>query len=159
MESFSIKENLNASVATVYNALTNPDDLKNWWTKFAEVEPHVGGKANFRFPKAGFFANFVITALETNKRVEWVCVECRHPASTKFKNRSDWIGTRVIFTLKSAGKDRTKWRFEHEGLTTELECYDSSTKGWQHFFSTSFKPYVETGKGQPYTDDSQNNID
>lgn len=159
MDSFSLKMELNAPVATVYKALTSADDLKAWWTKFAEVETRVGGKAQFRFPKAGFFCNFVVTGLEPNKRIEWVCVECRHPASTKFKNRSDWIGTKAIFTLKPSGKDKTKWKFQHEGLTTELECYDSSTKGWKHFFDGSFKAFVETGKGQPYTDDSENNID
>jgi hypothetical protein len=42
----------------------------------------------------------------------------------------------------------TELRFRHEGLTSELDCIEMCTRGWDHFIA-SLGRYVETGHGMP----------
>jgi hypothetical protein len=41
-------------------------------------------------------------------------------------------------------------RFRHEGLSTQLECYDMCQAGWDQYLPSQ-RDYLHTGTGNPYT--------
>ena len=57
-------------------------------------------------------------------------------------NRDEWIGTKVIFDIsKKDGK--TQLTFTHEGLTPEIECYDSCAPAWTQYVQNKLLPLIE----------------
>lgn len=149
MENFHCSTSINAKPEKVYQALTQEKGLRNWWTETCTAEQKVGGKATFHFGKS--FNTMQIAHLDPNHKVEWKCID-QHHASTNFSKNDEWIGTRLIFQLKSNAQGGTDLDFTHEGLNKSLECYDACFKGWTHFIKTSLKNYLETGHGKPYTE-------
>lgn len=148
----------NAPVSRLYEALSSREGPRGWWTRFCEVSEEVGGVSRFRFPAAGFFADMRVTRLEPGQLVEWECVDSRHPPHTGWGKLDDWIGTTVRFRVGGRGGRASTLEFEHQGLTPDLECFDACESGWSFYLNQSLRSYLERGSGQPYADDSENNI-
>jgi hypothetical protein len=60
----------------------------------------------------------------------------------------EWVGTRPTFTITPLDGDETQLHFRHRGLTSELDCIEMCTSGWNHFIP-SLVQYAETGLGNP----------
>jgi hypothetical protein len=72
--------------------------------------------------------------------VQWTCTSCDF--------MPDWVGTRPTYTIIPLDDGTTEVQFRHIGLTSELECIDMCTSGWNHFIP-SLRDYAETGTGSP----------
>ncbi|TKA06417.1 SRPBCC family protein [Actinacidiphila oryziradicis] len=62
-------------------------------------------------------------------------------------------GTRPTFTITPVDGDASELQFRHHGLTTELDCIEQCTRGWDHFLA-SLREYVEVGRGMPRGSDA-----
>ncbi len=145
--SFHCEITLKADPQKVYQAITEQNGLRHWWTPTCTAEATVGGKARFEFGKT--FNVMEIEKLIPNEQVYWRCVQ-QHHASPDFTKHDEWVGTRVIFNLTPNAQGGTHLSFTHEGLTKDLQCYESCFNGWTHFIKTSLKNYVEKGVGEPW---------
>jgi uncharacterized protein YndB with AHSA1/START domain len=152
MKNYRCDVEIAAPAAQVFAAITTETGLKGWWTTTCEAGTGIGARATFHFGKTH---NVMLTEkLTPNREVVWRCLEQHHEAA-ELNRKDEWAGTRVKFTLESISPASTVLHFEHEGLTPQLECYRICEDGWGHFLKTSLKRLVETGKGEPYSDDSE----
>lgn len=149
--SFHCATTINATPEKVYQAITQENGLKEWWTTTCTAENKVGGEAIFHF--GNIFNTMKIVQLMPHKIVQWECINQYDP-SAHLKKHDEWIGTTLTFQLKQNNSGGTDLDFTHEGLTSDLECYNVCFSAWSHFLKKSLKNYVETGKGQPYNNGS-----
>jgi len=64
------------------------------------------------------------------------------------KDKSEWIGTKVIFDISGKGA-KTQLQFTHLGLVPEYECYEVCENAWSNYIRQSLYGLITTGKGQP----------
>ena len=139
MPSIHHKVAIQAEPAVVYQALTNIDELSQWWTRTTTGESTVGETITFRF---GEHATGVkVESLEPSEKVVWQCVD----------STADWIGTRMSFELKDVD-DKTVLHFGHLGWQEGGEFFAHCSMKWATFL-LSLKSLVETGQGRPFPDD------
>ncbi len=155
MSDLEFRLKLAAPASRVYEAIR---DGSKWWTRFAQIDNAIGGVSRFRFPRAGFYAAMKTVATEPGRLVEWECVEQAHAQDSGFVDLHDWQGTRVRFALEPDGEDRCVLHFTHVGLTPRLECHDTCKSAWSFYLNESLRGYVEQDRGQPFSDDSEDNI-
>lgn len=138
---------LAATPAVVYQALSTPHGLRNWWTPVCEADTEVGGKASFRFDCT--HKSMRIERLEPGREVRWLCVQAHIDAAAVHKP-DEWMGTQIVFRLSpQRGGTHTQLDFEHIGLIPALECFEDCKRGWNQFLD-SLQALVETGKGRPF---------
>ena len=116
--------------SSVYKAITDPEQLTQWFPDVASIEPKVGGKISFRFSKSGT-DNAIqdhgiegeITELEKNKRIVYTWGYLDNP---------EFPLTRVSWNLEPIGIGMTKVTITHTGFTDEklMKTYDD---GWSWF--------------------------
>ena len=89
------------------------------------------------------FYNFIVEELIPGKKIVWLCTDCNMPW---FSDKKEWANTKLIFNLTEKGEETTI-EFTHQGLTPEIECYESCDEGWTYWIKTSLPSYLTTGKG------------
>jgi len=152
VKNYQCEVEIAAPAAAVFGAITTETGLKGWWTTTCQAGGGVGSRATFHFGKT---YNIMLTEkLTPDREVVWKCLEQRHEAAG-LNRKDEWAGTRVKFKLVSRSAASTVLHFEHEGLTPQLECYQICEDGWGHFLKSSLKQLVETGKGEPYSGNSE----
>lgn len=128
----------------VFDAINN---VRGWWSEQIE-----GGtsKLNDEFIyqyKDVHVCKMKLEEVIPNKKVVW------HVLNNHFnfiKDKSEWIGTKIIFEI--AEQDgKTEFRFTHEGLVPQYECYQVCFDAWTSYIQGSLKNLINTGKGQPNT--------
>jgi uncharacterized protein YndB with AHSA1/START domain len=137
-----------APAAKVYEQFATGQGVRNWWTRFCEMDEKVGGRASFRFPKGDFYAIVNILRLEPDRCVEWECIDSKHPEKSGFIDLHDWVGTRLRFDIDAIDSARSRLTFTHVGLAP-LECFGACSSIWSFYLGQSLRGYLETGKGQP----------
>ncbi|WP_187442083.1 SRPBCC family protein [Sutcliffiella horikoshii] len=136
----------------LYHSVSTEEGVRSWWTVFTKLEHEVGGTAEFRFPKAGFYVKAEITELVPNQLVEWKVIDSLHPESSGFQSLRDWEGTVIRFEIQSVTEKVSVLQFTHVGLNEELECFDACQRGWTSYL-TSLQNLVVSGKGTPYKEE------
>ncbi|MES2511913.1 MAG: SRPBCC domain-containing protein [Pseudomonadota bacterium] len=137
---------LNASPAAVYKTLTTEQGLRDWWTHSCEADTAVGGHITFRFGR--IYKVMRIASLVPGREVRWHCVEA-HLEIPGVTNKTEWVGTDIVFKLTPVEGGKTRLDFEHIGLTPAFQCYVQCEGGWNLFLG-SLQKLVETGTGTPY---------
>lgn len=137
-----------APIEKVYQAITNAEGLRSWWTKNCAIGPvEINSISTFHF--GANYKIMKIKSLAVNKEIIWECIE-QYYADQNFTKNNEWVGTQIIFSLMQNSHGSTSLNFKHKGLTQTLECYDICQKGWDYFLKESLKAYLETGIGKPY---------
>lgn len=126
----------------VYEVLTTAEDVRNWWTRDADLESKIGGRAEFRFYQGESVTRVSIDELVPPARVGWTAVSANAPGG--------WAGTVITFDLQAEGSD-TVLSFAHRGFAQADEGYAMCTTGWAYYL-VSLRQYVETGQGGPHPD-------
>ncbi len=147
-QDFKMELQFPVSPQTLYDQFATQEGVQHWWTKFCEMDARVGGQAEFRFPKAGFFAKVKILKLEPPQYVGWECIDQTHPERLGFNDLHDWIGTKMTFQIEPVAGDKSKLTFTHVGLAP-LECAEACSSSWSYFLNQSLRQYLTTGKGEP----------
>jgi uncharacterized protein YndB with AHSA1/START domain len=134
-----VERTLNAPASRIWQALTDNDQMKQWYFKLDSFEPRVG----FEFSFAGqgakgekYVHNCRITTVEPGKKLSYTW------AYDKFPGLSE-----VSFELFPQG-DQTLVRITHTGLETFPQdspdfAATSFSKGWNHILGISLKEFVE----------------
>lgn len=124
----------------VFEALTR--EMSKWWTNMTSVVDKIGDKTTAKF-EDGTTWSFEVVNLEQNKLIELRCYDANHihPVTTP-EMRTEWKNTVLRFEIIDKGES-TDVHFTHIGLTSEVNCYEICNSGWDHFFGSAFKSYLE----------------
>jgi uncharacterized protein YndB with AHSA1/START domain len=131
----------------VYDAITTKKGLTNWWTEEVEIFLHIGGIATFHFGEDTHMV-MKIAKLVPNKEVVWKCVE-QHSPGSDLQEINEWVGTTIRFSIADDTNGNVKLSFTHEGLTSELVCYENCKNEWDAVLD-SLEKYLKTGNGKPH---------
>lgn len=121
----------------VLAALATPAGVAGWWVP-ATGSGSEGGELHLTFPPG--IGVFRVDHAAPPATVVWTVLKCDF--------LPDWVGTRIIFSLRPGTDGGTTLDFRHEGLTAQLECFDQCRQGWD-FYLPSLRDYVELGSGRP----------
>ena len=127
-----------SSPQRVWGALTQQDEIVQWWAYEAHVKPEVGFLAEFRFRQGAFVMQFEVAELEQDEKVHWIA-----------KSPLLWAGSSVTWQLTPV-RSGTKLLFTHDGFA-KIDGESEGTRGAWVYFLASLKSYLETGKGTPGT--------
>ena len=126
-----------ATPESVFNALTQQDEIVRWWAEEAQVKPEVGSLGEFRFrPPAGVL-QFEVAELNAGENVRWISRQ----------GPPHWAGTSVTWQI-TPDQNGTKLLFTHDGFAQVDGRYEQTRRNWEYFLE-SLKSYLETGKGTP----------
>lgn len=126
----------------VFNAVLN---VRGWWQGFFE-ENIQGGTRNlneeFSFRAGGglHYTRQKLVELEPNKRVVWLVIMSE---LTFIDKQDEWEGTKIIFDISEKEK-KTQVRFTHQGLTPDIECYDSCSHAWSMYLREKLLSLIES---------------
>ena len=128
-----------ASADALFDALTSVAGLAGWWTAVTG-SGEAGGDLAFVFSSPDPCVMHVDEAIRPTS-VRWHCTECAF--------LPEWVGTHPHFSIRPIDADACELRFRHHGLTSQLECIEECTSGWNHSLA-SLREYVESGRGMPF---------
>ena len=123
--------------ARVWDGITTPAGLDQWWSKTSHGSPARGNEYVLDFGP-GYEWNAVVTACEIEKAFE---LEMTHADA-------DWRGTRVGFALAPIPRG-TQVRFHHTGWPAANDHYRTSTYCWAMYLRI-LKRWLEFGETVPY---------
>ena len=133
-----IKHNviIRSNPSVVFQAISTKNGIKGWWTIDNQIDPKIGGYAEFIFGNR-YHNKMEITEFIKSKKMTWHCLE----------GDPEWIGTDISFDLEE--KDGyTLVRFTH--VWREMtEFYAHCNFQWGKYL-VSLKNYCETGNGSPF---------
>lgn len=134
---FVIERRFNASVSTVWEAITDKDKMKRWYFNLPEFRPEVG--IEFRFDGG-----------PDGRIYKHVCKIIEVIADKKLKHSWQYEGYEgnsfVTFELYDEG-DKTRLKLTHQGLDTfptnnpDL-AKENFAQGWTHIIGTSLQEYL-----------------
>ncbi|REJ65584.1 MAG: SRPBCC domain-containing protein [Planctomycetota bacterium] len=146
-EDFRMALEYDVPAARLFEQFSSREGVGHWWTKDCDYEPHVGGKASFRFGDSGFYANMEVMQLDAPKLVEWKVLDAKHPDETGFSDLYDWNGTTIRFEMTPLENNRSRLDFTHVGLGP-LECETVCASLWAYYLNESLREYFEHGQGK-----------
>ena len=135
---FTIERTFNATAATVWKAITNKDDMKQWYFDLPEFKPEVGFEFSFEAGKDG-------------KKYMHLCKITDVIPGKKLTHSWRYEGYEgnsfVTFELFEEG-DKTRLKLTHEGLETLPASNPDFAKtnfaaGWTQIIGTSLGAYLE----------------
>lgn len=128
---------IRASVERVFDAVSAPSGLDQWWTKRATGTPSIGAEYQLWFGPPYDWRAVVSTCVPPHE------FELRIAAADP-----EWLGTRVGFVLRE-GHDATQVRFHHAGWPAQSEHFRTSTFCWAMYLRI-LRRHLETGETVPY---------
>ena len=121
---------IDAPVEAVWSAVTEPDQIRQWFTDQAEVDLRVGGSGRFRFPRGDSY-QLQIEALEPPRRFafRWVQPEgsvarADNSLLVEFTLLPEAGSTRL--RVVESGFDSLDWSDERK-----QKYADDHSRGWQ----------------------------
>lgn len=130
---------IQAQVTSVFEAISTPGGLDQWWTKTSAGTPEAGADYALGFGP-GYDWRARVTAYEPGTRF----------AIQMTTADADWIDTRLSFDLTPNGAS-TMVRFQHEGGPEANEHYRISCFCWAMYLRV-LRRYLEHGETVPYED-------
>ncbi|WP_374949020.1 metalloregulator ArsR/SmtB family transcription factor [Mucilaginibacter sp.] len=134
-----VERTLNASAGRIWQALTDNDQMKNWYFQLEHFEARVGFEFKFKggTKEKQYLHKCRITAVEPEKKLSYTWQYDAFPGQSE-----------VTFELFPESDDKTLVRITHTGLDSFPKddpnfAVASFTKGWNHILGTSLKAFVE----------------
>ncbi|HYA81863.1 MAG TPA: SRPBCC domain-containing protein [Candidatus Bathyarchaeia archaeon] len=148
-ETLEVTKNIviDAPPEVVFKAITDQNELTNWFPDQAILETKVGGKMKFSFyknskrgnPECGRdtdkFAEGTVTEFILNKKISYTWENSAEP---------DFPRTVVTWELEKIDNEKTNLKLLHTGFKAgeKVKQYDG---GWSHFLN-ELKKYCEKTK-------------
>ena len=140
-EPFVIERTFNAPINKVWRAITNKEEMKQWYFDLAEFKPVVGFEFSF-------------TGENEGRRYLHLCKIIEVIEGEKLSHTWRYEGYEgnsiLTFELFAEG-DKTRLRLTHEGLETFPDKPDFAkanfVMGWTSIIGTSLKNYFEKDAG------------
>jgi uncharacterized protein YndB with AHSA1/START domain len=121
-----------APIEVVWRIMTEPDQIKQWFSPEAELEGRPGGEGRLKF-ESGDEYYLQVEAFEPPHRFAY---RWMHDKGTKARPENSML---VEFTLRSEA-DGTRLRVVESGFETvdwaqevKTKYADDHSRGWQHF--------------------------
>ncbi|MBB4805775.1 uncharacterized protein YndB with AHSA1/START domain [Chryseobacterium defluvii] len=139
--SFSILHDLevDATLENVFQMVSVPEFLNEWWTHFSSGNPGPDSEYTFEFSEEYIWKGKV-SKFDPPFEMEYVMAEAH----------ADWVGTKVGFILKEAG-NRTGISFYHTGWKDTNEHFRQTSFCWAMYLRI-LKKFVEEGLHIPYSE-------
>jgi uncharacterized protein YndB with AHSA1/START domain len=137
-EPLVIERTFNASAARVWRALTNKDEMKQWYFDLKEFKPEVGFEFEFTVEHEGMKYHHLckITDVIPQKKLAYTWRYKGHEGDSL-----------VTFELFADG-DKTRLKLTHEGLETFPKtpafARTNFMEGWTQIIGSSLKNFLET---------------
>lgn len=133
---------VDATPREVFDAVNN---VRGWWSENIEGDTdRLDATFSYHYQDV-HRSKMKIAELVPGKKVAW------HVRDNYFKftkDKSEWIGTEVIFDI-SERDGKTQLLFTHRGLVPAYECFDICHDAWTHYIQDSLKNLILTGTGSP----------
>ncbi len=130
---------INVSIDKVFEAISTPQGLNNWWTKDSIGKTAMGEIFHFHF-EPNYHWTSVVSKCIPFKEMEW----------TMQTADEDWKGSKVGFRLSE--KDLvTNIQFYHSGWKEDNEHFRISNYCWAMYLRI-LKRNLEFGEFVPYAD-------
>ena len=128
----------------LYQALTEPAQLAQWWTTQVGGVSALGQTLEFGF--AGLTQEMLVIGLSPHRLVRWRATD---------NGLEDWAGTTLEFAIfRQHGQ--TYLHLRHAGWREEASMYAQCHTDWA-FYLLSLREFVEKGQGRPFPYDILNN--
>jgi len=142
-EAVVIERTFNAPVAKVWRALTDVDEMRQWYFDLKEFTPAVGFEFEFVVEHEGMTYHHLCKIIEVipQKKIAYTWRYKGHPGDSL-----------VTFELAAVG-DKTRLKLTHEGLDTFPKtpafARENFLKGWTEIIWSELKKFLEgTQKGK-----------
>jgi hypothetical protein len=127
----------------VFKAVIN---VRGWWSgyyseEFSGATEKLGDEFSFRAGDGAHYSKQRLVEVIPNKKMVWLITEGE---LSFIEKKDEWIGTKVIFDISKNG-DKTLLTFTHEGLTPEIECYDSCAPAWTQYVQNKLLALIKKG--------------
>jgi uncharacterized protein YndB with AHSA1/START domain len=124
----------------VFRAITN---VRSWWSglyseEYSGETEKLNDEFSFRAGDGAHYSKQKLVEVIPNKKVVWLITESE---LTFLEKTDEWVGTKVIFEI-SEKDGKTQLVFTHEGLTPEIECYDSCAPAWSMYLQDKLLPLI-----------------
>lgn len=121
------------------------NDVRGWWSENIEGSTReVGCEFTYHYEDV-HFCKIRIVEFIPGQKVVWLVVDNYFKFT---KDKSEWRNTKIVFDI--AEKDgQTAFRFTHQGLVPEYECYEVCNEAWTFFVRSSLRSLITAGKGAP----------
>jgi uncharacterized protein YndB with AHSA1/START domain len=138
-EAVVIERTFNAPVERVWKALTDVEQMRQWYFDLKEFKPEVGFEFQFVVEHEG-------TTYDHRCKVNEVIPQKKLAYSWRYKgHKGDSLVTFELF----ADGDKTRLKLTHEGLDTfpKTPAYarENFEKGWTQIIGSELKQFVEKG--------------
>jgi hypothetical protein len=125
----------------VFDAVNN---VKQWWPgEIAGSSESINDEFSYRY-RAFHFSKQRVVEMLPDQKVVWLVTESE---LSFIENKEEWTGTKIIFEI-SEEDDKTRLKFTHQGLNSEIECFDACSNGWSQIIQQSLHSLITTGQGQ-----------
>ena len=124
----------------VFQAITN---VRDWWSgyyseEFSGATEKLNDEFSFRAGGGAHYSRQKLVEVIPNKKIVWLITE----SELSFLEKTDeWTGTKVIFEISKNGSN-TQLTFIHQGLTPEIECFDSCAPAWTQYVQNKLLPLI-----------------
>ena len=128
----------------VFNAVRN---VRGWWSGYYSEEfngatEKLDDVFTFRAGNGAHYSKQKLVEVIPNKKVVWLITD----SNLSFLDKKDeWTGTKVSFDI-SKKDNKTELVFTHEGLTPEIECYNSCAPAWSQYLKNKLLPLITSAK-------------
>jgi uncharacterized protein YndB with AHSA1/START domain len=140
-EAVVIERTFNAPVARVWKALTDVEQMRQWYFDLKEFKPEVGFEFAFVFEHEG---------VKRDHRCKVTEVIPQRKLAYTWRYEGHEGDSLVTFELFADG-DKTRLKLTHEGLETfpKLPSFarENFTAGWTEIIGSSLKKFLEMGDG------------
>jgi hypothetical protein len=127
----------------VFDAINN---VRGWWSGQIDGKTEkLGDEFTYRY-KDFHRSTQKITESVPGKKVVWTVLDSY---LSFVEDKTEWNGTKVIFEISIKTFGTTEVRFTHQGLTSQVECFDACNDAWGSYVKGSLKNLITLGKGQP----------
>ena len=139
-EAIEIERTFNVPVARVWQALTDVDQMRQWYFDLKKFRPEVGFEFEFVVEHEGNSYHHLckVTEVIPQKKIAYT-----------WRYAGEEGNSLVTFELFDDG-GKTRLKLTHEGLETfpKLPAYAKTNfeKGWTEIIGSSLKQYVEESK-------------
>jgi len=122
-----------------------PSTTCAWWSGTIEGDTDkLGAEFTYRY-KNFHRSKQRVTELIHGERVVWHVTDAD---LSSFSNKSEWIGTDIVFEIAPKG-GKTELRFTHAGLVPAFQCYGDCSGAWGALVNTNLRNLIVTGENQP----------
>ena len=120
-------------------------DVRGWWSGNIDgPTDELGADFSYRYQDIHYTKQQIID-LVPDGSVVWQVLE----ADLNFtEDRDEWVGTQIRFEVVPV-PDGTEVRFNHVGLSPEMECYDKCSNAWGFYINSSLRNLITCGAGAP----------